>query len=221
MFLQCMSEKINVAGEPQKLNAQMFAYNGEFVRLIIVDCHNPQKYFNTKISHMKKSTQKCPQIYLSNFKQFWETWNRIILHSTLRLVRMTGAHRRSSISRPAFLSLKALPALYAWPHGNINHFIHCTTSEQHQTHGISRYACQALSPWPTGISLQKYTHTLQWSEVVCDDDWGHSLSVQWSQQFQGYRGFRPDPWKEAVTKNGHIATPGRKLYHVCPHLRHL
>ena len=49
------------AGKPLKLNTRTFFYNGQFARLIIVDCHNPQKYFTTKTLHIKKiNTKICP-----------------------------------------------------------------------------------------------------------------------------------------------------------------
>ena len=50
------------AGKPRKLNIQIFVYNIHFVCLIFMGCHNPQKYFNMKISRAKNSTQKFSKI---------------------------------------------------------------------------------------------------------------------------------------------------------------
>ena len=43
------------AGEPQKLSARIFVYSRQFMCLNFVDCHNLQKYFNTKSLETKRS----------------------------------------------------------------------------------------------------------------------------------------------------------------------
>ena len=48
-------------GEPWKLNAWIFAYSIHFVYLIIVSCHKPRKYFNTKILYTKIFHTKVSQ----------------------------------------------------------------------------------------------------------------------------------------------------------------
>ena len=45
----------HLTGKPRKLNTRAFVYSTQFMYLIIVDFHNPQKYFNVKMYTWKIS----------------------------------------------------------------------------------------------------------------------------------------------------------------------
>ena len=75
-FLSTVSWEMFIVGasEPQKLNAQIFVYNKQFVCLIIVDCHNPQNILTKNFTHKKIQNENFPNYDISAITIFvaWE-----------------------------------------------------------------------------------------------------------------------------------------------------
>ena len=67
-------------GEAQKLNAQIFLYSIHLLSLIIMGCHEPQKYFNTKILHKNIPHEIFPNYGTCNYKgtSGWHPWVHLL-----------------------------------------------------------------------------------------------------------------------------------------------